>query len=148
MKTIVVGEKTVNRKYDFRETCFEICDRNGKILLTKKTKNNEIAMVGGGIEVGETHENCLRREFLEESGYLIENIDGLCTVDCFWLADGKYPMESLANFYIVKLSKDADIPTEEGHVPVWIPISEVENILPLPYHKEGIRQYLASKKLN
>ena len=51
-------------------------------------------------------------------------------------------MESLANFYIVELSKDSVKPTEEGHEPVWVSIEEVENILPLPYHKEGILQYL------
>ncbi len=145
MKTITLGEKFVNRKFDFRETCFGICERYGKILLTKKTKKNEIAMVGGGIEQCETHEDCLKREFLEESGYTIESIDELCVVDCFWLAGGEWPMESLANFYVVKLSKKAEIPTEDGHEPVWVPIDEVENLLPLPYHKEGIRQYLAMK---
>ncbi len=145
MKTITLGEKFVNRKFDFRETCFGICERNGKILLTKKTKKNEIAMVGGGIEQGETHEDCLKREFLEESGYTIESIDELCAVDCFWLAGGEWPMESLANFYVVKLSEKAEIPTEDGHEPLWVPVDEVENLLPLPYHKEGIRQYLAMK---
>ncbi len=38
MKTITLGEKFVNRKFDFRETCFGICERNGKILLTKKQR--------------------------------------------------------------------------------------------------------------
>ncbi len=145
MKTITLGEKFVNRKFDFRETCFGICERNGKILLTKKMKKNEIAMVGGGIEQGETHEDCLRREFLEESGYTIESINELCVVDCFWLAGGQWPMESLANFYVVSLSEKAEIPTEDGHEPLWVPVDEVENLLPLPYHKEGIKQYLAMK---
>ena len=145
MKTITLGEKFVNKKFDFRETCFGICERNGQILLTKKTKKNEIAMVGGGIEKDETHENCLKREFLEKSGYSIESIDELCTIDCFWLAGGEWPMESLASFYVVKLSEEADIPTEDGHEPIWVPINEVENLLPLPYHKEGIRQYLSMK---
>lgn len=145
MKTITLGEKFVNRKFDFRETCFGICERNGKILLTKKTKKNEIAMVGGGIEQCETHEDCLKREFLEESGYTIESIDELCAVDCFWPAGGECPMESLANFYVVNLSEEADNPTEDGHEPVWVSIDEAENLLPLPYHKEGIRQYLAMK---
>ena len=143
MKIITLGEKFVDRKFDFRETCFGICERNGKILLTKKINKNEIAMVGGGVEKGETHEKCLRREFLEESGYSVESIDELCTVDCFWLAGGKWPMESLANFYVVRLSEKAGTPTEDGHEPMWVPINEAEKLLPLPYHKEAIRQYLA-----
>lgn len=146
MKTITLGEKFVNRKFDFRETCFGICEKDGQILLTNNINKNEIAMVGGGIEQGETHEECLKREFLEESGYFVESIQQICAVDCFWLADGKYPMESLANFYIVKLSEEASAPTEDCFSPVWVPIENVEKILSLPYHKEGIRQYLLMKK--
>ncbi len=146
MKTIILGKKFIDKKYDFRETCFGICERNGQILLTKKTNKNEIAMVGGGIEKEETHADCLKREFLEESGYSVENIEKLCVVDCFWLAGEQWPMESLANFYVVKLSEQAISPTEQGHEPIWIPIDEVEKLLPLPYHKEGIRQYLSLKR--
>lgn len=142
MKVITIGEKFIDKKFDFRETCFGICVRDEKILLTKKLNKNEIAMVGGGIEKGESHFDCLKREFLEESGYTVENIEELCTVDCYWLAGGQWPMESLANFYIVNLSNNAVAPTEVGHEPIWIPINDAENILPLPYHKEGIRQYL------
>lgn len=146
MKTITLGEKFVNKKFDFRETCFGICERDGKILLTKKIKKNEIAMVGGGLEKDESHEECLKREFIEESGYTIEKIKELCTIDCFWLAGGEWPMESLANFYVLTLSDNSITPTEEGHEPVWVPIEEVESLLPLPYHKEAIRQYLLSKE--
>ena len=161
MKTITLGEKFVDKKFDFRETCFGICERDNKILLTKKIKKNkgydmaeyigaikknEIAMVGGGLEAGESHHECLKREFIEESGYTVESIEELCTVDCYWLAGGSWPMESLANFYIIKLSKDCITPTEEGHEPVWVSIDEVEDMLPLPYHKEAIRQYLSLKE--
>lgn len=145
MRTIVLGKKFVDSKYDFRETCFGICEKNGLLLLTKNTKKNEIAMVGGGLEKGETHEDCLKREFLEESGYTIESIDEFCTIDCFWLAGGERPMESLANFYIVKLSDNVVVPIEEGHEPIWVPVDEVEDLLPLPYHKEAIKQYLSLK---
>jgi len=146
MKTITLGKKFVDRKYAFRETCFGICEKNGQILLTKNTKKNEIAMVGGGIEKGETHRLCLEREFLEESGYTVESAEELCTIDCFWLAGGQWPMESLANFYIIKLSEKGGAPLEEGHQPIWVPVDEVENLLPLPYHKEAIKQYLLLKK--
>ena len=124
MKTITLGEKFVNRKFDFRETCFGICERNSQILLRKK--KNEIAMVGGGIEQGETHESCLKSEFLAESGYSVESISELCTIDCFWLAGGEWAMESLSNFYIVTLSEEAKSPTEDGHEPLWVQIDKAK----------------------
>lgn len=145
MKKITLGEKFVDKKFDFRETCFGICEKDNKILLTKKVKKNEVAMVGGGIEKGESHQDCLRREFIEESGYTVESIKEFCTIDCFWLAGGTWPMESLANFYIIKVSENSITPTEEGHEAMWVPIDQAEKLLPLPYHKEAIKQYILLK---
>ena len=145
MKKIVIGERFVGGKFDFRETCFGICEKAGKILLTHKTNKDEIAMVGGGVEKGESHKDCLCREFMEEVGYTVTDIKELCVVDCFWLAGGKWPMESLANFYIVEISDNAVEPTEEGHEPMWVEAKDAEKLLLLPYQKEGIRQYLLSR---
>ena len=78
MEKIVIGEKLENMKYDFRETCFGICVENGNMLLVKK--NEQFSFVGGGIEKSETHEGCLRREFIEESGYEILNIKPFITI--------------------------------------------------------------------
>lgn len=147
METIVIGKKFTDKKYNFRETCFGICERNGKILLTHKVSKNEIAMVGGGVEAGESHKECLCREFMEESGYSVLSIKELCVVDCFWLAGGQWPMESLANFYVVTLSEKATRPTEKGHEPMWVNIEDATNLLPLPYQKEGIKQYLLNDQL-
>ena len=148
MRTIILGTKFDSKKFDFRETCFGICERNGKILLTKKIVKNEIAMVGGEVLPNETHEECLKREFMEESGYEVSKIKELCTIDCFWLAGGKWPMESLANIYIIELSNRHKTPTEEGHEPLWVSIGNALDLLPLPYHKEAIKQYLDFKQTN
>ena len=143
MEKIVVGEKLKNTKYDFRETCFGICMKENKLLLVKK--NGQFSFVGGGVEQGETHEACLRREFIEESGYEILSIKPFVTIDCFWLAGGKWPLESLANFYIVEVGNKISEPTEEGHVVEEIDIDSAEELLPLPYHKKAIEIY---KELN
>lgn len=142
MKKITLGQKFKDSDFDFRETCFGICERNGKILLTKNTIKNETAMVGGGVEKGESHEDGLRREFMEESGYKLIDMKELCTIDCYWITKNKRQMESLANFYIVTLSETAQKPTEEGHEAMWVQLEDVEKYLPLPYQKEGFKQFL------
>ena len=140
MKKIPIGKKLENLKYDFRETCFGICLKNEKILLVKK--NEQFSFIGGGMEKNESHEECLKREFIEESGYELLEIKPFVTIDCFWLAAGKWPLESLANFYIVKVGEKVCEPTEEGHIVEEIKIDDIGDLLPLPYHKKAVELFL------
>ena len=140
MEKIVIGEKLEGQKYDFRETCFGICLQNGKMLLVKK--KGQHSFVGGGVDEGETHEECLRREFVEESGFELLDIKPFVTIDCFWLAAGKWPLESLANFYIVKVGEQICQPTEEGHEVEEVELSQVAQLLPLPYHQKALELFL------
>ena len=82
MNKIIIGKK-FDGESDFRETCFGIYEKDNKILLVKK--DNQYSLVGGGIESGESVEQCLRREFLEETGYLLNKIEPILVVDCYWL---------------------------------------------------------------
>ena len=140
MQKIIIGEKLENKKYDFRETCFGICVKNGKMLLVKKKE--QYSFIGGGVEMGETHEECLRREFIEESGYELKEVKPFTTIDCFWLAAGKWPLESLANFYIVQVGEKACEPTEEGNIVEEVDLYEAQKLLPLPYHKKALELFL------
>lgn len=140
MEKIVIGKKFNDGKYDFRETCFGICMSGNKMVLVKK--DEQYSFIGGGIEKEETHELCLRREFIEESGYELLKIEPFVTIDCFWLAGGKWPMESLANFFIVELGQRVCEPTEEGHIVAEVNWEDVERLLPLPYHKKALELYI------
>ena len=143
MEKIIIGKKIEGKKYDFRETCFGICVRDKKMLLVKK--KGQFSFIGGGLEKGESHEDCLRREFIEESGYELKEIKPFVTVDCFWLAAGKWPLESLANFYIVKVGDKICEPTEEGHIVEEIALDKVDELLPLPYHKKALEIFFQDK---
>ncbi len=143
MEKYIIGEK-FDKEFDFRETCFGICVKDDKILLTFKANKNEYALPGGGVEKGENFEACLRREFKEETGYEIKSIGELATIDCFWLAGGKWPMESLANIFVVEVGAKRE-PTEEGCEARWCECSDAENILQLPYQKKALEIYLARK---
>lgn len=146
MKTITLGEK-FDYKYGFRETCFGIVSNKDKMLVV--IKNGQASLVGGGIEAGESHQDCLKREFLEESGYQIKNIEEFVCIDCFWLAAGKYPLESKANIYIVEVDKkNICNPTEADCNPIWIESSEALNLLPLPYHKKAVELFMAKQNRN
>lgn len=141
MKKIFIGDKEQFKNYDFRETCFGINIKSNKILLIYD--KNQYSLVGGGIDFNESHEECLKREFKEEIGYDIKNVRPLFKIDCFWLADGKWPKESLANFYYVDLNKKNNDNSESKLE--YITIEKAIELLELPYQKKAIEILLKEK---
>ena len=141
MDKIIIGKKQNNLKYDFRETCFGIYIKDGKALVTYDKKYNQYSLIGGGIEDNESFKDTLEREFIEEVGIKIKNIKPLFTIDCYWMAGGDYPMESLANFYSIDIDEYLDIETESEYF--FIDINELD--LPLPYQKKAIEIYISKK---
>ena len=138
MKKIVLGEKFKDTKMGFRETCFGLYVKDGKILVTYDKKHNQYTFIGGGIDEGETKHETLRREFLEEVGIKIKHIKHFVTIDCYWLAGGDYPMESLAHFYTIDIDEYlTDVETEGEYK--FININKLN--LPLPYQKKAIEMY-------
>lgn len=144
MKTITIGEKF--DKCDFRETCFGIAVNNGKILLVDEKRN--FSLVGGGIEQGEDFSSCLKREFLEESGYAVKNITELVCIDCYWVTNYGDKMNSKANIFIVEVDlENVAKNTEEKCTPVWVDLLSAKDMLALPYHKAAIDYYLKGENL-
>lgn len=64
-------EETGNRKVYHREAVRAVILEEGKIFMVH-TVNGDYKFPGGGVETGETHEETLRREVLEETGCEIE----------------------------------------------------------------------------
>lgn len=140
MKKIKIGIKKTGVEYDFRETCFGIVHKDGKFYVT--SKKGEISLIGGGIEVGESQEETLKREFIEEAGLTIKNIKEFITIDCYWITRNNKNMNSLANFYIVEINDEINEPTEKESKLVILTENEINNQLVLPYQKEAIKIFL------
>ena len=144
MKKIRLGTKKRNINYYFRETCFGIVYKNNKFYLTEKEK--EISLIGGGVEKNETHEETLKREFIEESGLTIKKITPFITIDCYWHTRDNKEMNSLANFYIVEVDNKINKPTESISKLVKINKDDILNNLELPYQKKAIELFLEEQK--
>lgn len=146
MKKIIIGKKDEKKIYDFRETCFGIVKVGNEFYCTEK--NGEISLIGGGIEKGESEQECLRREFLEEAGCYIDKVKKIYIIDCYWITRNQKNMESLANIYIVEISKEKIHPTEEGNRLIKIKKEDILKKLELPYQKRAIEEYLKNTNNN
>lgn len=141
MQKILLGIKDPNLKYDFRETCFGLYKNDNQVLVMFDKEHNQYSFIGGGIEKSEKKEEALQREFLEEVGIRIKNIQPFITIDCFWLAGGDYPLESLANFYTIDIEGYLDVECESQYE--FVDIHKLD--LPLPYQRKALELFLKEK---
>ena len=71
-------------KLPFRKNCEGYFTDNQERILAKKNKQGIIIFPGGGIEEGETIEQGMLRETLEETGAVIKDIKFIGNLKIFW----------------------------------------------------------------
>lgn len=139
MERIVIGEKV---SCDYRKTVYGIVERGGKLLLVYSEKDNDYSLIGGGIEPGESLEQALQREFLEESGFYIKRVKDFANIDCYWTKKDGRIIETDANFFIVDIDeRSIQNPTEAFHKPIWVERENVIHLINFPYQKKALELY-------
>ena len=76
--------------------------KDNKILVQRDRNGNEYALPGGHIKIGETLEDGLIRETMEEMGVRIECRQMLWSEECFWEWNGKQA-HNIAFYYLIDL---------------------------------------------
>ena len=105
----------------------EYLDREGAYLIP--CCNNQVGVIqtpkgyfflGGGLENRETHMDCIKRECLEEAGYLSFVGEKLCSAEAYM----KHPtigyFHPIQTYYLGTLFERESIPTETDHRLCWI----------------------------
>lgn len=112
---------------------------NGKILLSYEVNTDVYMTPGGGLEDGETLEECCIRELREEAGYVVRPIEHFLVIN-------EYCVDTLyvSNYFICEKigeSKQSltEIEIEHGITPVWIDIDDaIETFSDYPNKREDI----------
>ena len=113
----VFGTKE-NVEYLDREGAYLIPFRNNQVGVIKTPKG--YFFLGGGLEKGESHMECLKRESIEESGYIPYIKGKLCSAETYC----KHPtigyFHPIQTYYYGELLEKVSIPTETDHILCWV----------------------------
>ena len=125
---------------------YGICFENGKLLCIEKTRGpyqHRFDLPGGSQEVGEGLTETLKREVLEETGYMLSRYSNPRVYDVLVQEEGKdFAVHHIMAFYDIVLDFEGSqksIPHEvldgsnDSANAVWVPIEQItkENASPL-----------------
>ncbi|WP_084362053.1 NUDIX hydrolase [Robertmurraya korlensis] len=141
MEILVFGQKVTNLGYKTRVGVYGIIlNENRDQILLIRTIRGGYFLPGGGIEETENHEECLHREMLEETGFLVVVGEYLGQAKKYHLAMGKNPTLSHAHFYFATLCEKVQEPIEMDEEPIWVTIDKAEELLFHEHQVWGVKQ--------
>lgn len=125
--------------------------RAGHVLVldgTDTVKNEDFhRAIGGGIEFGETAEEALRREFLEELGVALDGVMLLAVVENIFEYEGS-PGHEIAHVFAVDSTELDALPLDarlcvldEGSPVRWVPFREADR----PFYPSGVAGLIESR---
>jgi ADP-ribose pyrophosphatase YjhB (NUDIX family) len=109
-----------------------VFDKNKKVALLHVAKNNYHKLPGGGVEEGESLEQGLRREILEEVGCQIKNIQELGVVEEY---RNQFNLKQVSYCYVADVEgeigeqKLEQSEIDEGHDLEWMDLDEAIKLL-------------------
>lgn len=113
--------------------------KNDELLIVKSKRGKFYDVVGGGIEIGETIEEGLHREALEEAGAKI-NIGELVLAKQGWFYHRKGTFhQELQLFYIAELVEEMKTPTDPDiEKAMFVPLTLIDKYAFPPVVKNAI----------
>ena len=156
MKTIhITGDNYFGKYEHVRTACRGVIIDKGNILLSYESKNDIWMIPGGGIETGESDEDCVIREVNEETGYIYKPSECVLIIEEYY-EDTKF----VTKYFLGKVTgkTETHLTNEEkegGLVSGWISIQEAMNIFSKHHEitdfeeKRGLykREYLALQQI-
>lgn len=140
---ITFGERDYKLNYWKRTGAYAVIQNDRQQFLCVKDSNGLLFLVGGGVDEGESPENALLRESIEETGHEIRIVEEIGKAERHWISS-KYPSDSQHNvgiLYAAELLEKVAEPVEQ-EIMCWVDYSELEKNLLHEHHLYLIKQHL------
>jgi ADP-ribose pyrophosphatase YjhB (NUDIX family) len=126
-----------------------VVNDDGAILLIRRTDNGNLALPGGGMDLGESITQAARREVKEETGVDVEitGLVGIYTNPAHlieYTSDGEVRQEFSIVFTAKPISGTPTTSDEASEV-VWTDPTEVESLRMHPSMRQRIAHYLEAR---
>ena len=118
-----------NSKIIFRNAVRAIIKNGSKILMVHLEKTDEYKFPGGGREENETAEEAIKREVMEEAGYIVKKANekiGIITEFAIAKEGGNNIFKMDSEYYLVEIDKRPGVQNPEGYEkelmfkPCWV----------------------------
>lgn len=121
----------------WRISVYGVLKKNKKVLFVKSSYSDRLSLPGGEVEISETREDALKREFLEETGLIIKPLQLLSIQEGYFQAPRGDNYHTLRFYYEVeKIS--GEITNTDSHIQkvLWQDRSLLMNDFPFLVNKE------------
>lgn len=134
----IIGDNYFGKWTSTRTGCRAVIIRDGKILMSYETKNDQWMLPGGGLEENETDEECVIREVAEECGAVIQPSPCVLQIDEYY-EDCKW----LNKYFLAEVTGETDRHLTEreievGMEPRWMPLGEIFQIFSTHQEYDGV----------
>ena len=103
-------KKNVN--YMDREGAYLLPAKDGKVGVVKTSKG--YFLLGGGLDSGENHEECIKRECLEEIGYTVSVGNKICSAEMYCEHPSLGYFHPIQTYYVGELLEQVSLPVEDN----------------------------------
>lgn len=114
-----------NASYLDREGAYIIPIKDNKIGVVKTPKG--YFLLGGGVNGGESHDEAIKRECLEEAGYTVSIKQRLCSAEAYTKHSTIGYFHPIQTYYVGELLEKAQEPIETDHEFMWVEYTQLKN---------------------
>jgi len=135
----VFGQRAAGAAYVLRPSAYALIKNAvGQVAIVRTAQG--VFLPGGGIERGETPEQAVQREALEECGFDIRLLSLLPgAVQLLYSPSELTYFEIVSTFFRAVVERSGSGPTESGHELLWAVPGDAESLLSHESHRWALR---------